>query len=141
MKVPLRSSIIIAIILAAIAIAGVILGTIEPPLFGIPWNAYLSMALLAIGIITFFSLLGYGTGPEDMRTAIAGAIVTVYLVLVADVAFFALAGEEKLSLHPITETMITSFTTIVAIVIPFYFGASAYAQANTPRERSGEDIE
>jgi len=60
-----------------------------------------------------------------MRTAITAAIVTVYLVLVGLVAFMTKGPKELL---PITETMLTSFTSIVGVVLTFYFGASAYIQ-------------
>ena len=62
-----------------------------------------------------------------LRTAITVSIVTVYLVLVSLVAFFQARGEGD-ELPRLTETMLTSFTTIVAIIVPFYFGTSAYVQ-------------
>jgi peptidoglycan biosynthesis protein MviN/MurJ (putative lipid II flippase) len=65
---------------------------------------------------------------ETMRTAIAGTIVVVYLVLVGTVAFFV-AGPKGSDVPAITHTMVTSFTTIVGIVIAFYFGTTAYVQA------------
>ncbi|MEM9160303.1 MAG: hypothetical protein AAGB46_14760 [Verrucomicrobiota bacterium] len=60
-----------------------------------------------------------------MRSAIAGAIVIQYLTLVATVAYFNKPLEE---VHPLTQMVLTNFTTIVGIVIAFYFGSSAYLQ-------------
>jgi len=55
----------------------------------------------------------------SLRGAIAAGVVVEYLVLVGIVAFFN-RGPERLP--PITESLISSFTTIVGIVIAFYFG-------------------
>jgi protein-S-isoprenylcysteine O-methyltransferase Ste14 len=91
------------------------------------------------GAITFFGLLILCQTseerwklPEDsMRTVIAGTIVVEYLALVGTVAFFV-QGE----MPPITQTMITNFTTIVGIVIAFYFGASAVLQLQRERQEN-----
>ena len=77
------------------------------------------------GVITFFGLLilchtgeeRWKITGESMRTAMAGAIVVEYLALVGTLAFFV-QGETP----PIAQTMITNFTTVVGIVIAFYFG-------------------
>lgn len=61
-----------------------------------------------------------------MRSAIAGSIVIEYITLIALVAFFRESPDE---IHPVTQMMINNFTTIVGIVIAFYFGSSAYVQA------------
>jgi hypothetical protein len=95
--------------------------------------AFLSFSVAAIGIITFFGLLGTSLNSSSqitergLRTSIAIAIVTVYLVIVGVSAFFT----QKINLNPITEQMLTSFTTVVGIVVAFFFGASAYVEAKT----------
>jgi hypothetical protein len=66
-----------------------------------------------------------------MRTAMAGAIVVEYLTLVGTLAFFV-QGQ----MSPIAQTMLTSFTSVVGIVIAFYFGASAFVQVQ--REKRDE---
>ena len=118
--------------------------------FGSP-RVFLSAALVTVTVITFFGILWNGTGPDGlnetvMRTAITVAVVTVYLVLISIVAFFSLpsspggqattpdaeqttAQDTSDELPAITQTMLTSFTTIVGIIVPFYFGTSAYVQA------------
>jgi hypothetical protein len=106
---------------------------------------FLALALVAVALITFFGFLRYGTNSEAMRTAITVALVTVYLILVSLVAFFSNVKSGTLELDPLTQAMIASFTAIVAIVIPSYFGATAYVQASEARtnrevaERKRED--
>jgi uncharacterized membrane protein (DUF485 family) len=99
----------------------------------IPPDISLSLALVATAIITFFGFLWRSEDPpgneEDMRTAITVSIVTVYLVLIGLVAFLP-EEPNQVQLPAITNTMLTSFTAIVGIVVPFYFGASAYVQRN-----------
>ncbi len=110
----------------------------------IKWDsdAPLSVVVVASGVISFIVLLTLTQTDKDrweisessMRTAIAGTIVIVYLVLVGIVAFFKVGPA---SLPPISQTLVTNFTTIVGVVIAFYFGASAYVQArakDTPPE-------
>lgn len=64
-----------------------------------------------------------------MRSAIAGTIVLVYLVLLGIVAFFSPSGTEGLKLHELTQTFVTNFTTLIGVVVAFYFGSSAYVEA------------
>jgi len=94
---------------------------------------FLNLVVICVALVTYFGflMLGEAMGGDwavnkgGMRTAITASIVTVYLVLIGLVAFMT-AGPEKLL--PITDTMLTSFTSIVGIVLAFYFGSSAYVQ-------------
>jgi len=91
--------------------------------------------IIADGAITFSSLLllSHGEGHEAslneaaMRSAIAGTVVVVYIVLLG-IATVELGHEKHTAM---SETLINSFTTIVGIVIASYFGASAYVQTRT----------
>jgi len=91
------------------------------------------------GVITFFGLVilcqtgeeRWKITGESMRTAIAGGIVVEYLALVGTLAFFV-QGE----MPPIAQTMITNFTTVVGIVIAFYFGASAFVQLQREKQEN-----
>lgn len=91
------------------------------------------------GAITFFGLMVLCQTSEErwmvtedsMRTVIAGTIVVEYLVLVGTVAFFV-QGQ----MPPITQAMVTSFTTIVGLVIAFYFGASAVVQVQREKHQN-----
>jgi multisubunit Na+/H+ antiporter MnhC subunit len=97
-------------------------------------RAPLAFCVIAAGLITFFSVLSNSTdkGAESpsedgaLRKAIAASVVVEYLVLVGTFAFWGGAQE---SLAPMTQQLITSFTTVAGVVIAFYFGASAYVEA------------
>jgi len=90
---------------------------------------------MIIALVTFFGLLaasessgkGWGLNKGSMRGAIAATIVVVYLFVLSMNAFVPY----NKNMPPMMTTMVTSFTTIIAIMIPFYFGASAYVQAQT----------
>ena len=110
--------------------------------------APLGLAVGATAIITFVGMLALSqesTGAwkiteASMRTAIASSILAQYQALVAIVAFFS-AGTDAPS--GISQTLISNFTTIVGIVIAFYFGASAYVEgrritAGRPADASGD---
>jgi hypothetical protein len=102
-------------------------------------SLYLNLTLIFVALITFFGFLmrGEAKGGNSlidkggMRTAITATVITVYLVLVGMVAFMVTAPEK---MPTITTTMLTNFTTIVGVVIAFYFGASAYIQAQEKSE-------
>ncbi len=78
-------------------------------------------------VISFFVLLVAQmptTGQitkNRMRNAIAGSFVLTYLVAVALVLF--VSREEDLP--AVTETLLTSFTFLMTVVIGFYFGTAA----------------
>ena len=109
----------------------IFLGILTAELIG--RDSPLSVALACEGIAAFLFLLKIqqqdSASPliseTSMRSAIAGALVIEYLVLLATVAFFRESPEQ---LNPLTQTMVNNFTTLVGIVIAFYFGSSAYAQ-------------
>jgi hypothetical protein len=106
-------------------------GTKELPYPGIT----LALSCMIIALVTFFGLLaasessgkGWGLNKGSMRGAIAATIVVVYLFVLSMNAFVPY----NKTMPPMMTTMVTSFTAIIAIMIPFYFGASAYVQAQT----------
>lgn len=105
-------------------------------------SAILSAMLVAVGLLTFYGMAGFGTkdhklSKHDIRLAIVFALITMYIVLAGTVIFFSKGGE----LPPITQTMISHFTTIVGVVIAFYFGAEAYEAANKPAAKSEDKTE
>jgi hypothetical protein len=131
----------IAIWVSVVVLVGFVFSSIgyRIPIVGIfhP-RAYLTAILFAVSIITFFGFLRAGTGPNGsldetvLRTAITVAVVSVYLILVSIVAFWsyerdvdAAAVEE---LAPLAQTMVNNFTTIVGVVIAFYFTSAAYVE-------------
>lgn len=105
--------------------------------FGSP--APLSFCTAAAGLITFFHFMADPIDAAEessgknarLRAAIAGSVVVQYLVLVGIVAYLT-KGVEKLP--PITESLINNFTTVVGIIIAFYFGSSAFIEAQKNRQ-------
>jgi hypothetical protein len=127
-----------AILIFGVVVIGVVLNSFVAPLFDfIPPGIFLSLALVATAVITFFGFLWRGNGnppvgEEDMRIAITVSIVTVYLVLIGLVAFLPEQPNQG-QMPAITSTMLTSFTALVAIVVPFYFGVSGYTRIQLER--------
>lgn len=109
----------------------------------------LSLMLVAVGLVTFYGTMGMGINKKDrklskydIRLAIVLSLITVYIVLVGTVVFFKKGGE----LPPIAQIMITHFTTVIGVMLAFYFGAEAYEAVNKPaadkpEEESVEDAD
>ncbi|MBI3001224.1 MAG: hypothetical protein HYY46_22660 [Deltaproteobacteria bacterium] len=132
-----QSASVVTVILAIVA-AGLYLITVKNP-FGLG-RAPVVLCIIAAALITFFWFLSGSRGssadtPFDegaVRKAIAGAIVVEYLLLVAIFAFWREDPNDPASkLLPLTEVLLTHFTTTVGVVIAFYFGASAYVEAKS----------
>ena len=94
-------------------------------------SAFLMFATAAVGIITFFGLLLFlsrtNAAPLDdqcLRISITVAVVTVYLIIVGESVFWT----TTLEMAKITDTVWTSFSSIVGIVVAFFFGTSAYME-------------
>lgn len=121
------------LLMAALILVVVVIGVFLPRWVDfIPPGISLSLALIATALITFFGFLWRGKDDPgldegDMRTAITVSVVTVWPVLVSLAAFLPEQTPGG-QLPEITNTMLTSFTTITGVVIGFYFGASAYVQ-------------
>lgn len=94
----------------------------------------LSLSLAAIAVVSFFGFMWYmqtlggqwSLNKGGMRLAIVASVMTVYLVMVSTVVFFT-NGEK---VPPITEALLTHFTTVVLTLVAFYFGTSAYVQVH-----------
>ena len=103
----------------------------------------LAMGSMIIALVTFFGLLtvgessgkGWGLNKGTMRGAIAATILVVYLFVLSMNAFVPYQKE----MPPMMEMMMTSFTTIIGIMIPFYFGASAYVQSRSIKVDTDKD--
>ncbi|HCO42971.1 hypothetical protein [Immundisolibacter sp.] len=107
---------------------------------------FLNLVVISVALVTYFGFLmachakggDWAIERGGMRMAITASVVTVYLVLVGLVAFMTQGPN---ALLPITQTMLASFTSIVGVVVAFYFGASAYVQVQEKRlerERTGK---
>ena len=88
-------------------------------------------AIVTTGIVTVYAVLLHflRLAPDgrlqdaDIRIAIALSTTLVYLMLVGYGVFLA---DEKMG--EFAKTLTTSFTSIVGVVVAFYFGASAYVE-------------
>lgn len=60
-------------------------------------------------------------GGGEIRTAIASSVVVVYLVLLSFLTFYAGAIPER----TLAIIIVQNFTTVVEIVVIFYFGSKA----------------
>jgi len=106
----------------------------------------LSAGLFAIGAIsialcTFFGFLLIEVrsnseikfSSESFRIAITSSVIVVYLYVVGLTIFFRSWSE---NIQPLTQTMITNFTTIVGVVIAFYFTSSAIIEKGSKRNQN-----
>jgi hypothetical protein len=120
------------ILVATIDMAAFLVGIAGTALAG--HRAFLSFAVGTIALVTFFGALTVqvpgvsevASGESRVRRAIALAIVAVYLVLVATTAFFTTPVQ--------LEGLLLNFTTTTGVVIAFYFGSSAYVEAQSLRD-------
>lgn len=127
--------------LAAVILMAIVISLVIVHLTGSPYA--LSFCTPTAGVITFFSFLTERTrdgnasnADERLRHAIAAAIVVQYLVLVGIVSYFVNSSMEKLP--AITETMLSSFTTVTSVVVAFYFGASVFSAAKNKSKVDNE---
>lgn len=103
-------------------------------------RAWLNFSIAAIAIVVFFGfvIVERESMSESwtLRKPIAATIVVIYLVLVVTFSFYMLEN----TLSQISQMLLTSFTTVVSIVIAFYFGSSAYIEGKRAR-KSQKDTE
>lgn len=93
--------------------------------WGVSVIGVVSAGVVATALVTFFGFLrtsnaGAGIPDETLRTAIAGSTVVTYLVFVGTAGLFPKDPSDTL------RTFSTSFTAMVGVIIPFYFGSRAY---------------
>lgn len=89
----------------------------------------LAWAIASIGVVTFVGMLilanyadqVFEFGGGEIRTAIASSVVVVYLVLLSFLTFYSGAIPER----ALATTIVQNFTTVVEIVVIFYFGSKA----------------
>ena len=99
--------------------------------------SFLSAATAVVAIVTFFGILSESDNVENeklFRKTITISVVTVYLVTVSTVVFFK--GEWKSP--DVTQTLLASFTSVVGVVIAFYFGSSAYIEAKEKSKKQSD---
>jgi hypothetical protein len=102
--------------------------------------AFFVWTAISIGIIVFFGFIWIGLNSQkkfeydtsNIRTTLTSSIIIVYLFIVCLTIFFR---EWSDKLDPLPQAMISNFTTIVGVVIAFYFTSSAYV--DTRRKPKG----
>lgn len=121
-------------LLGTIVVLIVVLGLAGARYFGTAH--FHAFSVIATGLVTFFGILGIGPADESgelperrLRAAITAGLMVSYLVLVGLAAFIRESDE----LSDFTRTLLSSFTSVVGVVVAFYFGASAYVEARNPR--------
>jgi len=126
----------------------------------IPTDAPFKVSMSLVALITFFGFvwLGFRSGGAlalhkgGMRLAIAAAVIVVDLVILTSMVFSSnyldttktITNGVETSAVKTTEvvptelatTLIKSFNAVVAVVIAFYFGTSAYVQV---KDKATED--
>ena len=97
----------------------------------------------ATGVMAFFGILAILTenkaepvSDATMRSAVAGALVIMYMVVVG-FGIFTSKGYGGMS--AMAQSLMTSFTSIVGIAVAFYFGSSAYVQGMQSREKKSDE--
>jgi hypothetical protein len=90
--------------------------------------APVSVAVAAVGVITFFGLVILLGGfpevighPGRMRGVLTAAFTSVFFVLLGLLAFFQGGEASELGDH-----LVTSLTYLMGVIIAFYFGATTY---------------
>ncbi len=97
-------------------------------LFGIVDPSFVAWSVSSIGIITFFGILVLANylsnspalDKGEMRKAIAGSFFAVYFVLVSLLTF----TEFEHSDPDLARAAIGHFTSLVKVIVIFYFGSS-----------------
>lgn len=138
-----RPSVLIYILLADLLL--LLIGIFGPIWFGTDQVRILSFTTAAIGIWTFlgFFYVLYGPGlviEMAMRNAITASVISMFLVTVGIVTFFSTipttAGTPPQPLSELTRTIVSSFQTVVTVVVGFYFTSSAIVEG-IQRYRTG----
>jgi len=102
-----------------------------------------SVTAFSIGVVTFFGITDLNRSAEDsrlfreenLRTAIAGSLVVTYLFIVCFTSFVRSADVAGI----VTREFIQSFSQVISVTIPFYFGATAATQIFGKRKGNEQD--
>jgi hypothetical protein len=130
-----RPTVLIVILVADLLL--LLIGIFGSLWFGADQLRMLSFTTAAIGIWTFlgFFYVLYGPGlviEMAMRNAITASVISMFLVTVGIVTFFSTiptaAGTAPPPLSELTRTIVSSFQSVVTVVIGFYFTSSAIVE-------------
>lgn len=81
----------------------------------------------ALAIIAVINFLGFYWFYQELRDAIAAAVVLTYIILLA--CMFNTSVQDALEHTPIGSSMLTSLTTLTATIGAFYFAGRSYERA------------
>lgn len=114
------------------------------------------LGLGSLVIFTFYGIWSYERTVKDepgsiaMRDAIAATVVVLYLVLLSWAVFFSTGvsatrqadgstNQGTESINAVTSALLTSFTSITAVVVAFYFGSVTVDQVTRRRQERPKD--
>lgn len=88
----------------------------------------LPLMLILVGVVTFFGILMLPDGTDSntslsearVRLCITATLLMVYIVYLGSVVFWR---SERMT--DFEKQMVSTLTTLLAVVLPFYFGSSA----------------
>ena len=103
-------------------------------------------AITATGISTFYGILLYSLSRSDdsqvrdghIRPAIAGGLTAMYLVLVGFGVFIVKSTPQQ-EIDPLAQHLITSFSSVIGVVIAFYFGSEVFIESRRQGTNSGDE--
>jgi hypothetical protein len=113
--------------------------------------AWASLSLVAVGIVTFASgviLAHLGTDDEvgrmeEMRLAITGTFMVLYIALLGLFAFRIVPlgsnGQENFLPDPTSASLVKSFTLLMSVVVGFYFGGVTVEKLSSNRQTDRRD--
>ncbi len=95
-------------------------------------SAVLTITVFAVALATFFGSLALGQTPgqewkpnnADLRNAITISVIITHFLILATYIFLDAPDEQS----QLTQSLLANLTTIVGVVIAFYFGSVAYVQ-------------
>jgi hypothetical protein len=100
-----------------------------PPIFSI-----ISTGLIIFSYFVLLSMENNGALEDrDVRVAITCSVTVVYIGLVGFGVFVRIPIDEQES--PMAQSLLISFTSVVGIVLAFYFGTSAYLEGKKLSEQ------
>jgi len=105
-------------------------------------GSILAMTATVIAFATFFGFVaisqsqdvGWAANVGSMRTAITAGVLALYFFILPISIFL----KQNTEMSAFGQTMVQTFTTTMSIIIPFYFGASVYAQVHAPGTSQGD---
>ena len=101
-------------------------------------NFALPLMLIAVGIVTFFGILvlpsdkDWPPGEARIRLSVTATLLMVYVTYFGTVVFW----QERIS--ELEKEMVSTLTTMLAVVLPFYFGSSVALDIASKRFRGSD---